>query len=64
MSSLIWIQTVLHSDSVPENVSKKANFDKKSADNNKSMKNYSACKEYDNEITSFLCKISIFSGIF
>ena len=40
MPVLIWIQTVWHSDNVPERL----NFEKKSADNNKSMNNYPACK--------------------
>ena len=42
MSALIWIQTVCHSDSVPERAFW---FWKKSADVNKCMKNYPACKE-------------------
>ena len=48
MSVLIWIQTVWHSDSVPE----KKWFWKKSADDNKSMKHYPTCKELMSQSTA------------
>ena len=47
MSGLIWIQTVWHSDSIPENSFEKVNF-KKNPQTTKSMQNYPACKELIN----------------
>ena len=46
MSVLIWIQTVWHSDSVPERIFWKSQFWKNSADDNW-MKNYPACNEFN-----------------
>ena len=42
LSVLIWIQTIWHSDSVPETIFEKVNLEK-SADYNKTLKNYPAC---------------------
>ena len=35
MSGLIWIQTVWHSDGIPEQIFQKVDFEKKSADEKK-----------------------------
>ena len=45
MSGLIWIQTVWHSDGIPERFFVKVNFLKKIHRQQKSMQNYPACKE-------------------
>ena len=58
MSVLIWIQTLQHSDSIPERLFEKVNFEKKSADNNKSMKNYRACKELMHKSKNLINAIS------
>ena len=44
MLGLIWIQTIWHSDGIPERIFQKIYFSKISADDKKSMKNYEDAK--------------------
>ena len=59
-SVLIWIQTILHSDSVPVRNFEKVNFDLKSADDIISLNNFTACKEL---ITCWLIEF-IYGAVF
>ena len=45
MSSLIWIQTVRHSDGIPERIFQKMDFEKIQQTTKKSMKNYTGGKQ-------------------